>query len=65
MVMTLKLMYSPILLRSIAQNRLLNHLGVRIWNREIQSKWEENFLAELDENYRVHSANYGRKVEEL
>ena len=50
--MSLRLMYSPVLQRSIAQVRLLNHLpksgsGIRRHNK----KWEETFpWLEFDEN---------------
>ena len=47
--MNLRLMYSPILLRSIAQVLLLNHFPSQ--DQEIHQKWEEIFpWLEFDEN---------------
>ena len=49
--MSLRLMYSPILLWSIAQVLVLNHLLIRIWNRRYNKKWEETFpWLKFDEN---------------
>ena len=65
--MSLRLMYSPILTRSIAQVLLLNHLpsqdlGIRRYNK----KWVETFpWLEFDEIYRMHSGNYAKRVEDL
>ena len=50
--MSLRLMYRPILLRSIAQVLLLNHLPSRdLESWRCNKKWEETFpWLELDEN---------------
>ena len=49
--MSLRLLYSPILLRSIAQVQLLNHLPSQDLIKRYNKKWEETFpWLEFDDN---------------
>ena len=51
MVMSLRLMYSPILLRNIAQVLLLNHIPSQRLESGDTTNWEETFpWSEFDEN---------------
>ena len=63
--MSLRLMYSPILLRSIAQVLLLNHLPSPDLESGDTTKSEKKlFLGySLMKIYRVQSANYLKRVE--
>ena len=62
--MSLRLMYSLILLRSIAQVLLLNHLPCLI--RRYNKRWEETFpWLEFDENLQGAFCNYAKREEDL
>ena len=65
--MSPRLMYSPILLRSIAQVLLLNHLPSQDLESGDKQKVGRNFsiVKSLMKIYRVYSANYAKWVEDL
>ena len=65
--MSLRLMYSPILLRSIAQVILLNHLQSQDLESGETTKSGKKLSpgSSLMKIYRVHSANYTKRVEDL
>ena len=65
--MSLRLMYSPILLRSIAQVLLLNHLPSQDLESGDTTKSGKKFFPHesLMKIYRVHSENYAKRVEDL
>ena len=60
-------MYSPILLRSIAQVLLLNHLPSRDLESGDATKSGKKLFPgwNLMKIYRVHSANYAKRMEDL
>ena len=64
--MSLRLMNSPILLRSIAQVLLLNQLPSQDLESGDTTKGEEYYpWLEFDDNLQGASANYAKRVEDL
>ena len=65
--MSLRLMYSPIHLRSIAQVLLLNHLPSQDLESGDTTKRGKKLFPGYSwmRNYRKHSANYAKRVEDL
>ena len=64
--MSVRLMYCPVLLRSIAQVLLLNHLPSQDLESGDKQKWEETFpRLEFDENLQGASCKLFKRVEDL
>ncbi len=64
--MSLRLMYSPIFFRNIAQVLLLNHLPSQdLESGDTTRRGKKLSLLEFDENLQFHSANYAKRVEDL
>ena len=65
--MSLRLMYSPILLRSIAQGLLLNYLPSQDLESGNTTKSGKKLFPgkSLMKIYRVHSVNHAKRLEDL